>query len=206
MEGKTHPRLRTHKRKGKQGQIWTWWTYDNRGRGGPEIPLGSDYEKAVALWWKCEQGIYPASRGDLKKLPKIRKQGARRNLKSDVWHEYPKWAKVMYFNAERRASGSGRLFNITPAYFLGVVDQANGKCSISGIEFDNATRSPFAASLDRIDSGMGYEPGNIRLVCHALNVAMNTWGLEPVLLLASKLLQTRQLKNADVASASDITG
>lgn len=44
-----HPRLRTHTRKGKSGQVWTWWTYDQRPHG-PEISLGSDYDKAIEQW------------------------------------------------------------------------------------------------------------------------------------------------------------
>jgi hypothetical protein len=44
-----YPRLRTHTRKGKAGQVWTWWTYDQRPHG-PEIPLGSDYAKALEQW------------------------------------------------------------------------------------------------------------------------------------------------------------
>jgi hypothetical protein len=44
-----YPRLRTHTRKGKGGQVWTWWTYDQRPHG-PEISLGSDYAKALEQW------------------------------------------------------------------------------------------------------------------------------------------------------------
>lgn len=44
-----YPRLRTHTRKGKAGQVWTWWTYDQRPHG-PEISLGSDYAKALEQW------------------------------------------------------------------------------------------------------------------------------------------------------------
>ena len=177
-------------RTGKSGKIWTWWTYDQRSRGGPEIALGSDYEQALALWEKCERGEFPKSRRELDKLPKLRRQGKRRNLKSDVWDQSPKWAKVMYFNAERRSAASGKVFSITPAYFLDLVASTNGKCSVTGIDFESSPRSPFAASLDRVVSSKGYEPGNIRIICHVLNVAMNTWGIDPVLMLAKRLLQT----------------
>lgn len=44
-----YPRLRVHTRKGKAGQVWTTWTYDQRPHG-PEISLGSDYDKALAQW------------------------------------------------------------------------------------------------------------------------------------------------------------
>lgn len=44
-----YPRLRTHTRKGKSGQVWTWWTYDQRPHG-PEISLGNDYQEALRKW------------------------------------------------------------------------------------------------------------------------------------------------------------
>ena len=44
-----YPKLRTHTRKGAKGQVWTWWTYDQRPHG-PEISLGSDYVKALEQW------------------------------------------------------------------------------------------------------------------------------------------------------------
>lgn len=44
-----YPRLRVHTRRGKAGQVWTWWTYDQRPHG-PEISLGSDYQKALEQW------------------------------------------------------------------------------------------------------------------------------------------------------------
>lgn len=45
-----YPRLRSHTRKGKAGQVWTSWYYDMRHEGKPDIPLGSDYEQALKLW------------------------------------------------------------------------------------------------------------------------------------------------------------
>jgi hypothetical protein len=38
--------------------------------------------------------------------------------------------------------------------------------------------SPYAPSLDRIDSARGYEIDNIRWVCVAVNFMMNQWGDE----------------------------
>jgi hypothetical protein len=44
-----YPRLRTYTKRGKAGQVWTWWAYDQRPHG-PEIPLGKDYAKAIQKW------------------------------------------------------------------------------------------------------------------------------------------------------------
>jgi hypothetical protein len=45
-----HPRLRSHTRRGKNGQVWTWYTYDMRPEGGTEISLGKDYAAALQQW------------------------------------------------------------------------------------------------------------------------------------------------------------
>jgi len=57
-----YPRLRSHTRKGKAGQVWTWWTYDMRPEGGTEISLGSDYAIALEKWHKLHHHI-PMTRG-----------------------------------------------------------------------------------------------------------------------------------------------
>lgn len=44
------PRFRTHVRKGKNGQAWVSYWYDNRGTGKKDISLGTDYEDAVKNW------------------------------------------------------------------------------------------------------------------------------------------------------------
>ena len=62
MKKSKYPRLRSHTRKGKSGQVWTWWTYDMRPEGGTEISLGSDYAIALEKWHKLYHHI-PMTRG-----------------------------------------------------------------------------------------------------------------------------------------------
>lgn len=50
MKKTKFPNLRTHVRKGKAGQVWTYWTLDRRAEGLPELPLGSDYAKAIQTY------------------------------------------------------------------------------------------------------------------------------------------------------------
>lgn len=58
MKKSKHPNLRTHVRKGANGQRWVWYTYDRRADptrkpGEPcEVPLGKDYARALELWDK----------------------------------------------------------------------------------------------------------------------------------------------------------
>jgi hypothetical protein len=56
------------------------------------------------------------------------------------------------------------------------------RCALTGIGFDlrvvgtGQARRPFAPSLDRIDASAGYTRDNTRLVCQAVNFALNAFG------------------------------
>lgn len=70
--------------------------------------------------------------------------------------------------------------DLTPAIDA-MVARANGRCEVTGIPFSDqsvggARRRPWVPTVDRIDAAKGYEPGNIRLVCCAANIALNDWG------------------------------
>lgn len=45
-----YPRLRTHIRKGKAGQVYVYYAYDMRHDGLPDVPLGKDRDEALAKW------------------------------------------------------------------------------------------------------------------------------------------------------------
>lgn len=51
-----HPRLRVHIKRGKAGQAWTSYWFDNRGTGQPDAPLGTDYDAALLRWAELRQG------------------------------------------------------------------------------------------------------------------------------------------------------
>lgn len=45
-----HPRLRSHTRRSKSGKVTTYYMYDMRHEGKPDIPLGKDYAEALKQW------------------------------------------------------------------------------------------------------------------------------------------------------------
>lgn len=57
MKKTKYPNLRTHVRRGKNGQVWTYWGYDRRAEGLPELMLGRDYQTALAKWRKLHDDI-----------------------------------------------------------------------------------------------------------------------------------------------------
>lgn len=59
-----YPRFRVSVKRGKKGQVWTSYWYDNRGTGQPDIPLGTDHASALAKWAEIAAGG-PRTKGTL---------------------------------------------------------------------------------------------------------------------------------------------
>lgn len=108
-----------------------------------------------------------------------------------------RWRIALFRQAMGNAKLRGMPFEITQADVDALAAEADGRCQITGIAFDYLPRDgkakrPFAPSLDRIDPTVGYLPDNIRLVCVAVNLAMNEWGVE-VLLEIGRALKKKRL-------------
>lgn len=101
---------------------------------------------------------------------------------------------TVYRGAKKNAARKGRPFKLTPAELKALYENRAGVCAISGQAFSlekyGSNRAPFAPSLDRIDCSKGYVKGNVRLVSQIVNLAMNTWGEEPIRILLGGLTAT----------------
>lgn len=82
--------------------------------------------------------------------------------------------------ARKRAKGKGWTFDIDWDWLLERFYEQKGRCALTGLALNGQpgvfTRNPFAPSIDRADSMLGYTPENSRLVCCATNLALNEWG------------------------------
>jgi hypothetical protein len=65
-----HPRLRSHTRRRKSGKVVTYYLYDRRPDGLPDIALGRDYESALAKWHEIHERA-PRIAGTLKSVPHL---------------------------------------------------------------------------------------------------------------------------------------
>lgn len=63
---------------------------------------------------------------------------------------------------------------ITLDYLMKLWENQGGRCKITGKNMEHKS-SLFAVSIDRIESDYGYVPGNIQLVCMAINLAKNRY-------------------------------
>lgn len=97
--------------------------------------------------------------------------------------------------AKRRASRKGRACDLSPEDAKYLWDRCGGRCEVSGIPFDFSRMDgqiarPFSPSIDRLDNTQGYTRNNVRVVCTAVNVAMNQWG-EQVLFAVANAISKR---------------
>ena len=74
-----------------------------------------------------------------------------------------------------RKSGYDREFTITLDELEDLWEKQNGRCALSTLPMSCEKHSPHCVTMDRIKSDIGYVPGNVQLVCHALNLAKWKW-------------------------------
>lgn len=146
-----------------------------------EIPLGTDKEKAIAQYTKI----------DIRRLKEdgIKNPAARKNI--------PWLATELHKRCRIAAKKREINFEITKENIEQITSRANGRCELTGIifsfdRFNDKNIRPWSPSIDRIDSEQGYTKDNIRLVCTAVNLALNQFG-EDVLMKISKALIKRKL-------------
>lgn len=105
-----------------------------------------------------------------------------------------RWEVDLIRSAKTRASLKNLEFSITPEYIRSLFEASGGKCQLTGIPFDfdksyvPYERRPYVPSIDRINPSAGYTEGNVRLICSAVNIAMNTWGMPVLMRIATALI------------------
>lgn len=106
----------------------------------------------------------------------------------------------LYFSAVGRAKKKSLAFDLTIDWLVKLFDEQHGRCSLTGIAFDlsrhgsaprRSAYNPYSPSVDRIDSAGGYTKANVRLVCTAMNIALNGFGDENLERISVPFLEKR---------------
>lgn len=103
----------------------------------------------------------------------------------------------IYASARSGAAARALAFELLPVHVVFLALRAAGACMLTGIAWDYAPcprtgRRAWIPSLDRIDSQKGYVIGNVRLVCAAVNIALNAFGDEVLMRIARAMTQHRK--------------
>lgn len=89
--------------------------------------------------------------------------------------------KTMLDRHRKGAKQRGIEFTIQLSDVSQALEAQGGVCAVTALAFnlekpDGLRIRPWAPSIDRINSRVGYLPGNVRIVCAFVNVAMNGFG------------------------------
>lgn len=104
------------------------------------------------------------------------------------------WCRLLLNRLYQRTKKKGGSMTMPALEFI--LKRSGGYCEVSGIPLylGDEKRHPFQPSIDRIDSSVGYEPWNIRVVCLAVNYCMSHWG-EKVFNQISAAMMKRYMEN-----------
>lgn len=155
--------------------------YCSPGADRKEIALGTDRKVALARYYAIsEQGT--------RAPPPI---GTARALH-----------KSMVKNAKTR----GIPVELEVADVEAMLAACGGACSVTGLQFDSTQYPghrirPWMPSIDRIDPAGPYSRANTRIVCAAVNVAMNQFGEAVFLRLAVATVLRQRLLRSGAKSA-----
>lgn len=97
--------------------------------------------------------------------------GKRKNSK--IWSGHGEISGSFFGNIRRRANKNNIFFDITIEYAWGLYLEQNRKCKISGVDIEFLNQDT-RASLDRIDSSIGYVEGNVQWVHKQVNFMKQT--------------------------------
>lgn len=95
-------------------------------------------------------------------------------------------------NAKTRANRKGRQFDLDLHVEELQARLDKGFCEATGLPFNLDNDEAFAwdsPSLDRIDSNLGYEYDNIRIVLYGFNAAVGRWGEDAFRVIAEAYLE-----------------
>ena len=110
------------------------------------------------------------------------------------------YAYRLWYRAKLRARVKNLEFTLSREFVeKGVL---SGKCAVTKLKFSkkssSKTHRSFAASIDRIDSKLGYTDSNCQIVCWIYNRAKGNGTHKEVLILAEALVPSSSKKQAPV--------
>lgn len=160
-------------------------TFDGIHKVTAELSTGE--RRTYIYAWRGGPRVYGETPSELKeafdKIVKARASKAERKRNAPKPRTVEAACRVISNNIRARSIKAGMQFYLPWQEIFRMGEEQEWKCAISGLPFDReyqkeerAAYNPFGISVDRIDNSKGYERKNVRLVLTAVNFALNTWG------------------------------
>ena len=141
------------------------------------IPVLGRYKKEYHKQWYLDNKNRISEESKKKYLDNIENRLAQA---SQNYYSSENIVSTLLRNVKRRAKEAAINFDLTKEFIGILYQQQNSKCALTGIDFifekESTFRRPFAPSIDRINSDLGYTRDNVRLVCAVVNLALNEFG------------------------------
>jgi len=97
---------------------------------------------------------------------------------------------ILYMNLKNALQRRPTENPVTLDQLMKMWSDQNGQCAVSGVQmtWNRGTILPSSISLDRIDSNVGYEVGNVRLICYQVNTFKGRWTDEQMFTMALAII------------------
>ncbi len=151
---------------------------------------GKDKKGHIMYKCKCECGTIKDIHGTHLRSKKTLSCGCKNRLKgisSDLWYN------IIKGSLRVRTSRNKLEVNITKEYVYNLFLEQNGKCKLSNIPITLPKTwkdRNHTASLDRIDSSLGYIIGNVQWVHKHINLMKNIYPQDMFIYLCSQVTKT----------------
>lgn len=125
--------------------------------------------------WFCSRKCVTTHKNKTRPLDTQRKISLKISIRNKG-NSYAKKGNFTYYlnKARNRKHDS----DLTEEYLQKLWKEQEGKCVYSNIKmnlYNKESKLPITASLDRIDSSLGYIKGNVQFICLSLNLAKNNF-------------------------------
>lgn len=164
----------------------TYYTYDIGQRPRVEIMLAiDDFGKAIS---EFEKKVRPLTLLEQKTM-----------FEHDKFSIPPDDYKRLFTTMRKGATTRNLEVSITEQDVRLMLESSGDRCAVTGIRFNtfkpaDTRMRPWIPSIDRIDRTRGYHNDNVRVVCACVNLALNQFGDNTLLLIADCVID-RSSKN-----------